>query len=103
MDLHKETAEEVRVAGRTKFSGRTAFVSFKRPYRRFRSPVQSARNRVVMVSQPIPPRDHPTVATTTDRFDLGQHVVEDHGGRCLTIYHADDLSVHRQARRGEHL
>ena len=43
------------------------------------------------------------VPTTADRFDLGQHVFENYGGRCLTIYHADDLSVHRQARRGEHL
>jgi len=80
MDLHQETTEEVRVARRTRFSGRTAFVRFKRPYRLFRSLVQPARNRVVMVPQPIPPQEHPTVPTTVDRFDLGQNVVESHGG-----------------------
>jgi len=77
MDLHQETTEEVRVARRTRCSGRTAFVRFKRPYRLFRSLVQSARNRVVMVFRPIPPQEHPT---TVDRLDLGQNIVESHGG-----------------------
>ena len=77
MDLHQETTEEVRVARGTRFSGRTAFVRFKRPYRLFRSLVQSARNRVVMVPQPVPPQEHPT---NVDRFDLGQNVVKSHGG-----------------------
>jgi len=77
MGLHQETTKEVRVARGTRFSGRTAFVRFKRPYRLFGSLVQSARNWVVMVPQPIPPQEH---STTVDRFDLGQNVVKSHGG-----------------------
>ena len=101
MDVHQEAVEEVRnTEARSKRAHRTAHISNECPSRRFGSPDERARNRMVVVPQPVPPREHPAAF---DHRCLVQNTLEIGGVRRLTLHHPIYLPRCERLKGRQHL
>jgi hypothetical protein len=100
MDIRQETVTKVRTTeAQSRHSRRTTSVSLHRLRRYFRSLVQHARNRMVVVFRTIPSREHPAAY---HRIRLGQDTPENDRIRRLTTYHSFSLPLHEPPKRRQY-